>query len=166
MVSASFSLSSYATAILVHSLVTSCIDYCNALLSSGPHSELQLVQNYAARAITRTASSHHITLVLQQLHWLTGHLPLYIHSKPFTTLPPPYLSGLLHPPPPTTLPSSRLSTIVINLWTLPYLTSEIQFLHPNLKPDSNLICLDQCSLSELTVLLIVWCFIYLFYCVF
>lgn len=62
-----------ATKSLVNSLVTSRIDYCNALLYGVPKqilNKLQTVQNTAARIVTRTARYDHITPVLQELHWL------------------------------------------------------------------------------------------------
>ena len=58
---------------LVCSLVTSCLDYGNALLfevNSGLINKLQWVQNTAARLITRTKKHNHITPVLVSLQWI------------------------------------------------------------------------------------------------
>ena len=66
---------------LVHTLVTSRLDYGNALLYGLPQmalQRLQKAQNCAARLITRTRKYEHITPVLQRLHWLPVHLrPTY-----------------------------------------------------------------------------------------
>ena len=66
-------LTNDATKSLVHGLVTSRLDYCNALLHGLPDSmmtKLQRVQNTAARIVTRTVRHDHITPVLKELHWL------------------------------------------------------------------------------------------------
>ncbi|KAI5621275.1 hypothetical protein C0J50_19210, partial [Silurus asotus] len=58
---------------LVHAFMTSRIDYCNALLGGCPASlinKLQLVQNAAARVLTRSRKYNHITPILSSLHWL------------------------------------------------------------------------------------------------
>ena len=66
-------LTTDATKSLVNSLVTSRLDYCNALLSIVPKTilnKLQNVQNTAARVVTRTSRYCHITPILKELHWL------------------------------------------------------------------------------------------------
>ncbi len=58
---------------LVHAFMTSRLDYCNALLGGCPASsinKLQIVQNAAARVLTRSRKYEHITPILQSLHWL------------------------------------------------------------------------------------------------
>ncbi len=57
----------------VHAFMTSRLDYCNALLGGCPASsinKLQIVQNAAARVLTRSTKCDHITQILQSLHWL------------------------------------------------------------------------------------------------
>ena len=60
-----------ATEQLMHSLVSSRLDYCNALLYNLPAYQLQKrIQNIAARVVTLTPTRMHITPVLKALHWL------------------------------------------------------------------------------------------------
>ena len=61
-----------AAAQLMHSLVTSRLDYCNSLLHGIPQyriKQLQRKQNIAARVVSRD-NSRQITPVLKKLHWL------------------------------------------------------------------------------------------------
>ncbi|XP_058030112.1 uncharacterized protein LOC131193674 [Ahaetulla prasina] len=58
---------------VTHALVTSRLDYCNALYMGLPLKStrrLQLVQNAAARGIEGVSRSSHVTHLLRRLHWL------------------------------------------------------------------------------------------------
>ncbi|KAI5622660.1 hypothetical protein C0J50_17777, partial [Silurus asotus] len=58
---------------LIYVFMTSRLDYCNALLGGCPAlsiNKFQLVQNVAARVITRSRKYDHITPILSSLHWL------------------------------------------------------------------------------------------------
>uniref|UniRef100_A0A3P8U7G5 Reverse transcriptase domain-containing protein n=1 Tax=Amphiprion percula TaxID=161767 RepID=A0A3P8U7G5_AMPPE len=60
----------------IHTFISSCIDYCNALYFGATQSSLrrlQLVQNAAAHLLTRTSRHTHITPILSALHWLPVH---------------------------------------------------------------------------------------------
>ena len=62
-----------ATKTIVHALVTSRLDYCNAVLYGLPASvtnKMQRLQNTCARMITKTRRRDHITPMLIKLHWL------------------------------------------------------------------------------------------------
>ena len=94
---------------VVHAFISSKLDYCNGLVYGLPSSEiqkLQRLQNAAARLITRTKKSDHITPVLINLHWLPIEhrvifkLLLYTY-KALHGLGPDYLANLL---------GSRIST--------------------------------------------------------
>jgi len=66
-------LSIDATKKLVCAFVLSRLDHCNALLSGCDKAlidQLQIVQNSAARLISRSRRRDHITPILRDLHWL------------------------------------------------------------------------------------------------
>jgi len=60
--------------LLANALVTSRLDYCNALLydiNKGLYKKLQIVQNSLARVVVPSVKRRdHITPILKQLHWL------------------------------------------------------------------------------------------------
>ncbi len=88
---------------LVHAFMTSRLDYCNALLGVCPASsinKLQVVQNAAARVLTRSRKYDHITPILQSLHWLPikyriSYKILLLTYKALNGLAPAYLTSLL-----------------------------------------------------------------------
>ena len=58
---------------MVHAFISCRLDYCNALLygiADGQLQRLHSVQNAAARMVTGTRRTDHITPVIQSLHWL------------------------------------------------------------------------------------------------
>ncbi len=88
---------------LVHAFMTSRLHYCNALLGGCPASsinKLQVVQNAAARVLTRSRKYDHITPILQSLHWLhikyrISYKILLLAYKALNGLAPAYLTSLL-----------------------------------------------------------------------
>lgn len=98
-------LSSKDLEIVVHSFISSKIDYCNSLyigLSQTMLVHLQLVQNAAARLLTGVRKRDHITPVLQSLHWLPVKfridfkILLFVY-KALSGLAPQYISDLIIP---------------------------------------------------------------------
>ena len=62
-----------ATETMVHSLISSRLDFCNSLLIHLPDYQLQRLQqlqNSAARLVTLTKGTTHISPIIQALHWL------------------------------------------------------------------------------------------------
>ena len=100
---------------VIHAFVTNHLDYCNSLFSGLPQksiNRLQLVQNTAARVLTKTRKYDHITPILASLHWLPVALRtdfkmlLFVFKSRIGTVPV-YISDLLSPYTPTrTLRSS------------------------------------------------------------
>ncbi len=88
---------------LVHAFMTSRRNYCNALLGGCPPSsinKLQIVQNAAARVLTRSRKYDHIIPILQSLHWLPikfciRYKLLLLTYKALNGLAPAYLTSLL-----------------------------------------------------------------------
>ena len=88
---------------LIHAFISSRIDYCNGLLTGLPQKsiqQLQFIQNAAARVLTRTKRSEHITPVLKSLHWLPvsyriDFKVLLLVYKSLNGLGPEYMNDIL-----------------------------------------------------------------------
>ena len=81
-------LSTHNLKTIVNALIYSRLDYCNALYAGLNQSlihRLQLVQNAAARLITGTRRSDHITPVLAELHWLPVSFRIDLKKNTFNS---------------------------------------------------------------------------------
>ncbi len=96
-------LTNETAAQIIHSFVTSKLDYCNSLLYGLPQNSLERlkkVQNTAVRIITTCKIQDNITPHLKYLHWLPVHLRIdfkinLLTFKSLNGLAPDYLSSLL-----------------------------------------------------------------------
>ena len=112
-----------ATKSIVNSLVTSRLDYANALLVGTPQSltdRLQRVQNASARIITKSARSCHITPILKGLHWLSvkarvAYKALLHTYRALNGLAPSYIRDMLQ----VYTPSRSLRSETQQLLTIP-----------------------------------------------
>ena len=107
---------------LVHAFIFSRLDYCNGVFTGLPKKsirQLQLIQNAAARVLTKTKKVDHITPVLKSLHWLPvpqriDFKILLLVYKSLNGLGPKYISDLLlHYDPPRPLRSSGTGLLVV-----------------------------------------------------
>ncbi len=98
-----------STKILVHVFISSCLDYCNALLFGLPHYLLQrllYVQNAVAGLIAQKRKYDHVTQIRKVPHWLPikyriNFKVLVLAYKAQYNLSPAYLSELTTPYRPT-----------------------------------------------------------------
>ncbi len=102
-------------------------DYCNALFIGLPATSiarLQYIQNSAARILTRTKRSAHITPILADLHWLPVAYRIKVKLsclffKALNGLAPYYLCNLLLPySPPCSLRPSDSCLLVVPRYSL------------------------------------------------
>ena len=88
---------------LVHAFVMCYIEYCNGLMYGLPDNQLkklQVIQNAAARLVTRTNKFESISPILRALHWLPirsriAFKILLLTYQCFHEMAPSYLSELL-----------------------------------------------------------------------
>ena len=112
---------------LVHALISCRLDFCNSLLfgiSKSSLTKLQSVQNAAARLVTLTRKSEHITPILLDLHWLPVEQRIefkinLLTFKILNGLSPDYLCDLIQPYiPPRSLRSSSANLLTRSSFNL------------------------------------------------
>uniref|UniRef100_A0A3B3HCK7 Reverse transcriptase domain-containing protein n=1 Tax=Oryzias latipes TaxID=8090 RepID=A0A3B3HCK7_ORYLA len=90
---------------LIHSFISSRLDYCNSIftcLSKKSLERLQIVQNAAARLLTNSSKFSHITPLLKQLHWLPIHYRVHfkilvLTYRALNDQAPVYIKDLVQP---------------------------------------------------------------------
>ena len=116
-------LSTVVEKTLVHSFVTSRLDCNNSLLYGVPQrnlQKLQMLQNAAARLVTRAPRRCHTSQILQDLHWLTVENRikfklLLLTYKALNDSSPSYITDLLSP----YVPARNLRSSERNLLQVP-----------------------------------------------
>ena len=114
-----------ATKIVMHSLVLSRLDYCNALIIGIQRdliAKLQRLQNSAARIVSRTRKYEHISPVCIKLHWLPIKFRiqfkvLLLVYKALNRLAPKYIKDLLVPYKPRCHLRSKAKGLLDEPWT-------------------------------------------------
>lgn len=121
-------LTQNAAQTLIHSFLTSKIDYLNSLLIGLPEGlvqKLQKIQNVAARILTGCQKRQHITPVLKELHWLPvksriKYKILLLTFKALHGQAPGYLRDLITP----YVPTRRLRSADQHLLSVPRIQSK------------------------------------------
>lgn len=88
---------------MVHTMITSNLDYCNVILCGLPDSTLKhltRVQRMSARFVSQRSKYDHITPTMMQLHWLPirhriHYKVILLTYKSMNGLAPPYLEELM-----------------------------------------------------------------------
>lgn len=114
-------LSSEATETLMHALITSRLDYGNALLAMQPACRLrslQLAQNTAARIVCQLNRMDHITPALINLHWLPVAQRVkfklcVLTYKAVHQLAPPYMNAMIQSYAPSRHLRSETSSLLV-----------------------------------------------------
>ncbi len=116
---------------LVHSFISSRLDYCNDALSGLPECDLQKIQcvhNAATHLITHTRKHKHVTPILIELHWLLVMQGILLEILVLTdhacnNSAPPYIQYLLIKQTPTRslCTSSKFTLQVPHSNTLSYI---------------------------------------------
>ena len=111
--------------ILIHAFVTSrlIVYYCNSLLSGLPQNllqKLQYVQNSAARLLSFTRKTEHITPILKELHWSPVAVRiefriLVLVFKAYHCIAPLYISDMITKYEPTRSLSSSSKRLLVVL---------------------------------------------------